>query len=57
MLREALAADFGVTVFEDAAAAVAGAGTWLLAVKPQVMRPVCEGLAPALRQSPAPQPP
>ena len=41
-LREALAADFGVAVFEDAAPAVAGATAWLLAVKPQVMRAVCD---------------
>ena len=46
-LREALATDFGVRVFADNAEAVAGAGTWVLAVKPQVMRTVCESLAPA----------
>lgn len=46
-LREALRQDFGVGVFEDARDAVDGAGTWVLAVKPQVMRSVCEGLAPA----------
>ena len=44
-LREALARDFGVRVHADAADAVAGAGTWVFAVKPQVMRTVCEGLA------------
>ncbi|MBD7988625.1 pyrroline-5-carboxylate reductase [Luteimonas sp. Sa2BVA3] len=44
-LREALARDFGVRVHADAAAAVAGAGTWVFAVKPQVMRAVCEDLA------------
>ena len=44
-LREALAHDFGVRVFADNAEAVAGADTWVLAVKPQVMRQVCEGLA------------
>lgn len=44
-LREALHKDFGVAVFEQAAQAVEGAGTWVFAVKPQVMRPVCEGLA------------
>ena len=43
--REALAADFGVQAFADAADAVAGAGTWVFAVKPQVMREVCAGLA------------
>ena len=44
--REALARDFGARVFEDNADAVAGAATWVLAVKPQVMRAVCEALAP-----------
>ena len=44
-LRAALAADFGVAVFDDAAAAIAGAGTWVLATKPQVLRGVCEALA------------
>ncbi len=45
-LREALARDFGVHVGADNAAAASGAGLWLLAVKPQVMRAVCEALAP-----------
>ncbi|MCR6497050.1 pyrroline-5-carboxylate reductase [Thermomonas sp. S9] len=45
-LREALQADFGVTACEHGAQAVAGARTWVLAVKPQVMRAVCEALAP-----------
>ena len=45
-LRDALRADFGVSVFEDGADATQGAGTWVLATKPQVLRPVCEGLAP-----------
>ena len=44
-LREALAADFGVTVSGEAAQAVVGASTWVLATKPQVLRNVCEGLA------------
>ena len=44
-LREALAADFGVAVFEDGARAIAGAGTWVFATKPQVLRAVCESLA------------
>ncbi|MBJ6982484.1 pyrroline-5-carboxylate reductase [Luteimonas sp. MC1572] len=48
-LRDALARDFGVQVFEHARDAVAGAGTWLLAVKPQVMREVCEDLAATAR--------
>ena len=50
-LREALAADFGVQAFPDAASAVEGAGLWLLAVKPQVMRGVCEPLAPVAARS------
>lgn len=50
-LREALTRDFGVQTFAEGAQAVTGAGTWVLAVKPQVMRPVCEGLAPAAQAS------
>ncbi|AXK71378.1 pyrroline-5-carboxylate reductase [Lysobacter sp. TY2-98] len=46
-LRDALAHDFGVQVFADAVDAVDGASTWLLAVKPQVMRSVCESLVAA----------
>jgi pyrroline-5-carboxylate reductase len=45
-LREALRRDFGVTTFEEAREAVEGVGTWLFAVKPQVMRHVCQSLAP-----------
>ena len=45
-LREGLAREFGVATFADNARAVAGAGTWVLAVKPQVLRAVCEALAP-----------
>ncbi|QIL20014.1 pyrroline-5-carboxylate reductase [Thermomonas sp. HDW16] len=44
-LGDALREDFGVAVFEQAAQAVIGAGTWVLATKPQVLRAVCEGLA------------
>ena len=46
--RERLAADFGVRTCEDGAEAAAGADIVVLAVKPQVMRTVCEALAPAL---------
>lgn len=46
-VRESLAADLGVRVFATAAEAVDGAGTWVFAVKPQVMREVCAGLADA----------
>ncbi|MEH6415701.1 pyrroline-5-carboxylate reductase [Pseudomonas sp. CGJS7] len=48
-LRDALANDFGVTCFDNASAAAEGASVWLLAVKPQVMRPVCESLAAQAR--------
>ncbi|MCD9005998.1 pyrroline-5-carboxylate reductase [Luteimonas sp. XNQY3] len=43
--RDALARDFGVRVHADAADAVDGAATWVLATKPQVLRGVCESLA------------
>jgi pyrroline-5-carboxylate reductase len=49
-LRDGLARQFGVQVFETAAEAVQGAGLWLFAVKPQVMRGVCEALAGLARQ-------
>ncbi len=49
MLRDALAADFGVHAHATAAQAADGAGTWVLAVKPQVLREVCESLAPLAR--------
>ena len=44
-LRDALAADFGVATLATAPEAAAGAGTWVLAVKPQVLREVCGSLA------------
>ena len=44
-VRESLASDFGVQVFATALEAAADAGLWVLAVKPQVMRTVCEGMA------------
>jgi pyrroline-5-carboxylate reductase len=47
--RESLAGEFGVHTHADNAAAVAAADTWVLAVKPQVMRQVCEPLAGAAR--------
>ncbi|KLI98845.1 pyrroline-5-carboxylate reductase [Luteimonas sp. FCS-9] len=49
--RDALARDFGVATFETADAAVDGAGTWVLATKPQVLRGVCEALAPRAAQA------
>jgi pyrroline-5-carboxylate reductase len=44
-LREGLQRDFGASGFETAAEAVQHAATWVMAVKPQVMRGVCEALA------------
>lgn len=49
VLREALASDYGVSVFEQAADATGDAGTWVFAVKPQVMRSVCEALSTQAR--------
>lgn len=49
--RDELARDFGVRTFADNADAVAGAGCVVLAVKPQMMRKVCEHLAEPLRES------
>jgi pyrroline-5-carboxylate reductase len=48
--RTAVAADFGITTFATGAEAVDGAGVWVLAVKPQVLRQVCETLAPQARE-------
>jgi pyrroline-5-carboxylate reductase len=48
-LRQALAAEFGVQVFEHGEEAVAGADLWLLAVKPQMMRQACAPLAELAR--------
>jgi len=45
-LREALVRDFGIKAYPTAAEAVKGAHVWMFAVKPQVMRTVCESLAP-----------
>ena len=47
--REALAREFEVATFADNAEAVTGAECVLLAVKPQMMRTVCAGLAGPLR--------
>jgi len=47
--RQALEADFGVDTFADGVQAVDGAAIWVLAVKPQVLRQVCESLAPQAR--------
>jgi len=44
--RAGLAGDFGVACYAGADEAAPEAGTWVFAVKPQVMRQVCESLAP-----------
>ncbi len=46
--RELLASRFGVTTAADNEAAIADADVVVLAVKPQLMEQVCQGLAPAL---------
>jgi pyrroline-5-carboxylate reductase len=46
--RQRIAAEHGIQVLDDNAAAVAGAEVVVLAVKPQVMKEVCLALAPAL---------
>ena len=50
-LRDALRRDFGVQVVDANAEAIEGAGTWVLAVKPQVLRGVCEALAPLAQEA------
>lgn len=47
-VRETLASDFGVKVYADGVEAVGDADLIMLSVKPQVMRKVCESLAPVL---------
>lgn len=49
--REALQRTFGVRTTDDNTAAVAGAQVVVLAVKPQIMGPVVQALAPALRSA------
>jgi pyrroline-5-carboxylate reductase len=44
-LRDALVRDLGISAFADASEATHDAATWVLAIKPQAMRAVCEGLA------------
>jgi pyrroline-5-carboxylate reductase len=51
-LREALTRDFGVIASADNAEATAHAGVVVLAVKPQLMRPVLAELAPQLDSDP-----
>ena len=50
-LRDALARDFGVQVSTDNAAVAQAANTWVFGVKPQVMRSVCEALAPIAQRT------
>lgn len=50
-LRQSLRQEFAVEVFATAAEAVEGASIWLFAVKPQVMRGVCEELSGAARSA------
>lgn len=50
-LREALHHDFGIATHIGNADAVRGAPTWVFAVKPQVMREVCQALAPLAQES------
>ncbi|KFN43427.1 pyrroline-5-carboxylate reductase [Arenimonas oryziterrae] len=49
-LREALARDFGVRTHTDNAQAGAEATIWVFAVKPQVLKSVCEALAPLAQE-------
>ncbi len=51
VLRDGLARDFGVATTADNAEAAGPAGLWVLAVKPQVMRAVCEALAPLAQRT------
>jgi len=44
--REGLAAEFDVAITADNAVAASKASVWVLATKPQVLRGVCEALAP-----------
>ena len=50
-LRDALSRDFGVLTFMDNAAAVISTTAWVLAVKPQIMRAVCEQLVDVAQAS------
>jgi len=50
-LRESLHHDFGISAHAGNADAVRGVPTWVFAVKPQVMREVCQALAPLAQQA------
>ncbi|MFF7706416.1 pyrroline-5-carboxylate reductase [Pseudomonas sp. NPDC007930] len=47
--REQLAAEYGIAMFADNAEAAANADVIVLAIKPQMMKTVCQALQPALR--------
>ncbi len=51
VLAEGLAKDFSVATFADNSEAVAGSTIWVFAVKPQVMKSVCEQLSPMAQAS------
>lgn len=51
VLAEGLAKDFSVATFSDNNAASTGSNIWVFAVKPQVMKPVCQQLAPLAQAS------
>ncbi|MBT8767881.1 pyrroline-5-carboxylate reductase [Metapseudomonas boanensis] len=48
--RAKIAAEHGIQMFENNAEAVLGADVVVLATKPQVMKSVCQALAPSLRE-------
>ncbi|WP_375741060.1 pyrroline-5-carboxylate reductase [Pseudomonas boanensis] len=48
--RAKIAAEHGIQMFESNAEAVLGADVVVLATKPQVMKSVCQALAPSLRE-------
>lgn len=50
VLREGLERDFGVAAFAANDEAISGAGTWVLAIRPQALRPVCEAFAGPARE-------
>jgi pyrroline-5-carboxylate reductase len=50
-LREQLQRDFGVEVFADPADAVRDAAVWVLAVKPQGLRDICQSLAASAQRT------
>mgnify|MGYP000951923506 CR=1 FL=1 len=51
VLAEGLANDFSVATFSDNESAAADSNIWVFAVKPQVMKTVCQQLAPLAQAS------